>query len=106
MAHYAVQAAEALVDHGVKCIVVACNTASAMGLPCIRERFESLPVSGVIEPGAQAACEASRSGRIAVIGTEGTIREGAYRESGADGGAMLVSQPFPRSCSSRWRRRG
>lgn len=81
VAHYAVQAAEALVDHGVKCIVVACNTASAMGLPCIRERFESLPVSGVIEPGAQAACEASRSGRIAVIGTEGTIREGAYQEA-------------------------
>jgi glutamate racemase len=81
VARYAVQAAEALVDYGIKCLVVACNTASAVGLPGIRERFDFLQVSGVIEPGAAAACAASRSGRIAVIGTEGTIRGGAYQDA-------------------------
>ena len=47
---------------GIKALVVACNTASAIGLPAIRERFAALPVIGVIEPGAEAACRASRPG--------------------------------------------
>jgi glutamate racemase len=81
VAHYAVQAAEALSEYDIKHLVVACNTASAVGLPCVAERFEGMQVSGVIEPGAEAACAASRSGRIAVIGTEGTIRGGAYQEA-------------------------
>lgn len=81
VARYAVQAAEALTRHGIKCLVVACNTASAVGLPAIRERLKGLPVLGVIEPGAAAACAASASGRIAVIATEGTLREGAYQEA-------------------------
>jgi glutamate racemase len=81
VARYAVQAADALVDYGAKCIVVACNTASGVGLPAIREHAETTPVIGVIEPGAQTACAASRSGRIAVIATEGTVRGGAYQEA-------------------------
>ena len=43
--------------------------------------FPALPVIGVIEPGAQAACEASASGRIAVLATEGTVRGGAYERA-------------------------
>ena len=81
VARYAAQAAEALGEYGLKCLVVACNTASASSLPLIRERLQSVPVIGVVEPGAQAACEASRSGRIAVIATEGTVRGGAYQEA-------------------------
>jgi len=81
VAHYALQAAEALSEYGIKCLVVACNTASAVGLPVIRERFDSLHVIGVVEPGAEAACFESASGRIAVVGTEGTIRGGAYQEA-------------------------
>jgi glutamate racemase len=81
VARYAVQAAEALAAHGVKCLVVACNTASSVGLPAIRERVANLPVIGVIEPGAQAACAVSASGSIAVIATEGTVRGGAYQEA-------------------------
>jgi glutamate racemase len=50
-------------------------------LPAIRERIDNIPVVGVIEPGAQAACAASRSGHIAVIATEGTVRGGAYQEA-------------------------
>jgi glutamate racemase len=75
---YSVQAADALVDRDIKCLVVACNTASAVALEALRDRFAPLPVIGVIEPGAEAACAASRSGRIAVIATEGTVQGGAY----------------------------
>lgn len=75
---YSVQAATFLVRQGVKCLVVACNTASSVALEALRERFAPLPVLGVVAPGAAAGCRASVSGRIAVIATESTIREGAY----------------------------
>jgi glutamate racemase len=81
VARYAVQAAEALLDYGVKCLVIACNTASSVGLPAIRERIDGVPIVGVIEPGAEVACAASRSGHIAVIATEGTVSGGAYQEA-------------------------
>jgi glutamate racemase len=81
VARYALQAAEALLEYEVKCLVIACNTASSVGLPAIRERIDNIPVVGVIEPGAEAACAASHSGRIAVIATEGTVRGGAYQEA-------------------------
>lgn len=81
VARYSLQAAEALREYGVKCLVVACNTASSVGLPAIRGRIENVPVIGVIEPGAEAACASSRSGHIAVIATERTVREGAYQEA-------------------------
>jgi glutamate racemase len=78
---YSVRAAEALAARGIKALVVACNTASATALPALRERFPDLPVIGVIEPGARAACEASASGRIAVLATEGTVQGGAYERA-------------------------
>jgi glutamate racemase len=81
VARYAAQSAEALGGYGLKCLVVACNTAAATSLPTIRERLEGMPVIGVIEPGAQAACEVSVSGHIAIIGTEGTVRGRAYEEA-------------------------
>jgi glutamate racemase len=78
---YAVQAAEALGRHGVKCLVVACNTAASVGLDAVRARVGGFPVIGVIEPGAQAACAATASGHIAVIATEATVRGGAYQRA-------------------------
>jgi glutamate racemase len=81
VARYAVQAAEALLKRGVKCLVVACNTAASLGLAAVRRQVGDLPVIGVIEPGAQAACAATASGRIAVIGTEATVRGGAYQRA-------------------------
>jgi glutamate racemase len=81
VARYSVQAAEALAGYGVKCLVIACNTASSVGLPSIRRSLGPLPVVGVIEPGAEAACEASKSGHIAVIATERTVKGGAYQEA-------------------------
>jgi glutamate racemase len=78
---YALQAAAALAEYRVKCLVIACNTASAVGLAAVSERIRDVPVIGVIEPGAEAACLASRSGHIAVIATEGTVRGGAYQDA-------------------------
>ena len=95
VSRYALQAAEALLEYGVKCLVIACNTASSVGLPAIRERIEGIPVVGVIEPGAEAACAASDSGHIAVIATEGTVRGGAYQEAilRLRTGARIVALP-------------
>jgi glutamate racemase len=81
VARYSLQAAGVLAGYGVKCLVIACNTASSVGLPTIRAHIQSVPVIGVIEPGAQAACAASQSGCIAVIATEGTVRGGAYQRA-------------------------
>jgi glutamate racemase len=78
---YFLQCAEALAAHEVKCLVVACNTASSVGLTHVRERITNLPVVGVIEPGAEAACVASKSGHIAVIATERTVNGGAYQDA-------------------------
>jgi len=78
VSRYAVQATRALMRFDVKLIVVACNTASAVALPVLTAALSPLPVIGVVEPGARAAVAASRNGHIAVIGTEGTVRGGAY----------------------------
>lgn len=76
---YSSQAASVLVRRGIKCLVIACNTASATALEALRERYPALPIIGVVQPGAQAGCEASATGRIAVVATEGTVRGGAYQ---------------------------
>jgi glutamate racemase len=81
VARYAATAAAALTRRGLKCLVVACNTASASSLPAIRRQLAGVPIVGVIEPGAQAACDASVSGHIAVIATEGTVNGRAYQEA-------------------------
>ena len=94
---YAEQAADALVARGLRCLVVACNTASAVALEPLRRRYAPLPVVGVIEPGARAACAATRSGSIAVIATEGTVRAAAYEKAirGVRPGARVVSAACP-----------
>lgn len=78
---YARQAAQVLVDRGIKLLVIACNTASAVAVDDLVQALHPLPVVGVVEPGAAAACAASVHGRIAVIGTESTIRGGAYERA-------------------------
>jgi glutamate racemase len=75
---YSVQCAAALLARGIRCLVVACNTASASALGALQAQYPALPVIGVIDPGAAAAVEASSSQHIAVIATEGTIAGGAY----------------------------
>ncbi|NVB42995.1 glutamate racemase [Pseudenhygromyxa sp. WMMC2535] len=78
---YARQAAGQLVERGVKMLVIACNTASAVAVEHLREAFAPLPVIGVVEPGARAACAATQTGQVLVLGTEGTIAGGAYQRA-------------------------
>ena len=75
---YALQATRLLLDQGVKMLVIACNTASAVALYLLQEAWAPIPVIGVIEPGARAGVAATRNRRIAVIATEGTVKGGAY----------------------------
>ncbi|HEX8724688.1 MAG TPA: glutamate racemase [Gemmatimonadaceae bacterium] len=77
---YSREIADFLESCGVKAIVVACNTATAHALPVLRAE-RSMPVIGVVEPGARAAVAATRSGAIGVIGTLGTVRSGAYERA-------------------------
>ena len=76
---YAHEAARFLMQKQVKLMVVACNTASAIALEELVRTYD-VPVLGVIEPGVTRALQVTRSGRIGVIGTEGTIRSGAYEK--------------------------
>jgi glutamate racemase len=76
---YSLQCAAALLRRRIRCLVVACNTASASALDALRLHHPTLPIIGVIEPGAQAAVAASASQHIAVIATEGTVGGGAYQ---------------------------
>ncbi len=64
---YTLQAAAKLIGLRVKLLVIACNTATAAALPALRETWPDMPIIGVVDPGARAACEASLSGDIAVI---------------------------------------
>ncbi len=74
---YAIENARFLEARGMKLLVVACNTASALALPAIR-RSVTVPVVGMIEPGASAAVREAEGGRVGVIATESTVKSGAY----------------------------
>lgn len=78
---YALQIAEKLVARGIKMLVVACNTVSAVALEALAARWPELPVVGVVIPGAKASCAASHTGRIAVLATRSTIQGGAYHRA-------------------------
>ena len=94
---YSLQAARELHARGVKCLVVACNTASAAALDVLTQEFEPVPVIGVLEPGAAAACRATHRGRIAVLATESTVRGGAYQAAIAHRlpGAIVTARACP-----------
>lgn len=61
----------------VKAIVIACNTASALALDAVRDEFE-VPILGVVVPGARAAMEATKNGKVGVVGTDATVQSGMY----------------------------
>jgi glutamate racemase len=92
---YALQATRLLIGQGVKMLVIACNTASAVALYLLQEAWEPVPVIGVIEPGARAGAAATRNRRIAVIATEGTVKGGAYARAihRLMPGVVVVQQP-------------
>lgn len=74
---YSRQIVHFLQEQQVKAIVVACNTASAYALDEIEKEID-IPIIGVVKPGAKVAAEATKNGRIGVIGTEGTIGSRIY----------------------------
>ncbi len=74
---YSKQIVRFLQTQQVKAIVVACNTASAYALDEIEKEID-IPIIGVVKPGAKVAAEATRNGKIGVIGTEGTVNSRIY----------------------------
>jgi glutamate racemase len=93
---YAMENARFLDAQGIKLLVVACNTASALALPAIRDVVR-VDVIGVIEPGARAAVRASKSKRIGVIATEATVKSEAYARAIAqlEPAASVVARACP-----------
>ncbi|EYF03382.1 glutamate racemase [Chondromyces apiculatus] len=93
---YALGCSRVLTRRGVKAIVVACNTVSAVALDMLRIELD-LPVLGVILPGARAAVAASSGAPVGVLGTAGTISSGAYPRAIAalSTRTEIIGQPAP-----------
>jgi glutamate racemase len=93
---YAIENAKFLEARGIKLLVVACNTASALALPAIRKAV-GVNVVGVIGPGARAASKVAAGKRIAVIATEATVQSGAYRSAiaGIDSSIEVIERACP-----------
>lgn len=91
IARYATQAAAKLNKLGIKLLVVACNTASAVALDTLRDQMSPIEVIGVVEPGASAAVSARPGASHLVLATEATVRLGAYRKAieSRDSGATV-----------------
>jgi glutamate racemase len=93
---FALECLDRLVDHGVKVLVIACNTASAAVLHDARERYD-IPVVEVIRPAVRRAAAATRNQRIGVISTKGTHQSGAYLDAFAAAPQLdVASVPCPR----------
>ena len=96
IARYAAQSAQFLVnEQGAEFLVIACNTASALALDAIQEAVPSIPVLGVIEPGAQAAHAASQSGDVLVIATDATVQSHAYLAACRQRGLRAIEKACP-----------
>lgn len=95
IARYATQATAKLLEHDIKILVVACNTASAVALQALQDQMDPVPVVGVVDPGAMAAVAARPAGSHLVLATEATVRLGAYSKAIAalDPQAIVREQP-------------
>src|SRR5438045_5435455 len=80
VARYAVSSSRFLLERGAQFLVIACNTATALALDEIKQAA-SVPVIGVVEPGASAAAAITRTGNVDVIGTAATVASHAYAKS-------------------------
>lgn len=95
IARYAVESARFLVsEQGAEFIVIACNTASALALDAIQDSV-SVPVLGVIEPGATAARAASKTGDVLVIATDATVQSHAYKAACAAQNLRALEKACP-----------
>ncbi|HEX4756653.1 MAG TPA: glutamate racemase [Terracidiphilus sp.] len=95
IARYAAESAQFLVnEQGAEFLVIACNTASALALDAIQEAV-SVPVLGVIEPGAEAARAATRTGDVQVIATDATVHSHAYLAACQARGLRAIEKACP-----------
>lgn len=93
---YSRQIIHFLQTKGVKAIVIACNTASALALETVKDEFD-IPIIGVVEPGARAALEVTVNKKIGVIGTEATVRSSMYEKiiHGVDSEVSVIAKACP-----------
>ena len=94
---YAVEDAAFLIDKGIKLLVVACNTASAMARERLRREFD-VPILTVLGPGARMAARVTRNGRIGVIATEATVESGAYVRGIQEARGALPVEVIQQAC--------
>jgi glutamate racemase len=94
---FALEVGRHLEEQGVKLVVVACNTATAAGLPDLQRALD-VPVVGVLHPEARAAALATRNRRVGLLATEATVASGRYPDlvRALDAGAEVVSVACPR----------
>ena len=74
---YSRQIVNFLLSKGVKAVVIACNTASALALADLQDLY-NVPIIGMVQPGAVAAMNATKNKNIGIIGTNATIKSGQY----------------------------
>ena len=93
---YSRQIIHFLQTKGVKAIVIACNTASALALDTVKDEFD-IPIIGVVEPGARAALAVTENKKIGVIGTEATVRSSMYEKiiKGINPEVSVISKACP-----------
>ncbi len=93
---YSRQIIHFLQTKGVKTIVIACNTASALALETVKDEFD-IPIIGVVEPGARAALSVTETKKIGVIGTEATVRSAMYEKiiGGIDSKVSVIAKACP-----------
>ena len=93
---YSRQIINFLQTKGVKAIVIACNTASALALDTVKDEF-NIPIIGVVEPGAKAALQVTQNKKIGVIGTEATVKSSMYEKiiQGIDSEVSVVAKACP-----------
>ena len=93
---YAFEAAEFLIKHGAKIIVIACNTVSAVAIDDLKKKLK-VPVFEVVNPGVSAAVKVTKNKRIGVIGTRATINSKIYEKliNKIDPNVKIFTKPTP-----------
>lgn len=89
IARYTIESTIFLMEQNIKVLVIACNTAASAAADRLRKIF-NIPILDVISPGAERACEVTKNGRIAVLGTKATIQSGAYERA--------IKERLPEAC--------
>lgn len=82
-----------LIDYGAKLIIMACGTSSAIAYPVVKDQYK-VRIIGLIEPGARAAAAATKTGKIGLLATAGTVNSGAYQNALASFKVIATACPL------------